>query len=159
MKLRNSIVVFAVLSLMMACSESIEPTPYTFPRVFTGETVKGWTVRSVQFVQEGRGTQTLRLAACAADDVYVFYNNPERTYIVNEGATKCSADDPFTVTQGAWSFVNSSATLTIVMPVLSTQPLPFIVKEVEENIMVLDIYLDNEGTQAFRFNFRTVAVE
>lgn len=143
-----------LLAVVMSCTEKVEVTPFTYPEVFTGKTSKSWTVRSVQLLQDGKGTQTFGLASCATDDVYTFFNNAERGYTVTEGATKCNADDPTVIVQDSWSFVNATASLTIIMPLLSDQPLPFIVKEVDDSKMVLDIYFDDDKS-SYRFNFRS----
>jgi hypothetical protein len=156
MKLKGSILSIILLSLVISCTEPLEVTPFTYPKAFTGETSKSWTVRSVQLLQNGKGTQTFGLNTCVLDDVYTFYNNPERTYIIVEGNTKCNAADPTTIVVNNWSFVNATASLTIVMPLLSDSPLPFILKEVDSQKMVIDIYFDDDKSN-YRFNFRAVS--
>jgi hypothetical protein len=156
MKLKASIFPIVVLALLMSCTEPLEVTPYTYPTVFTGETAKSWTIRSVQLLQNKKGTQTFGLNTCVLDDVYTFYNNPERTYTVGEGNSKCDAADPSQIVASSWSFVNATASLTIIMPLLSDQPLPFILKEVDSQKMVIDIYFDDDKSN-YRINFRAVA--
>lgn len=151
-------ITFALLATLMACTEQVKVTPFTYPEVFTGETRKGWTIRNVQLLQDGKGTQTFQLDQCATDDLYVFYNNPERTYQVTEGATKCNDGDPNTLVDSSWAFINSSASLTIIMPLLADVPLPFIVKEIDDTKMVLDIYFD-DNKSSYRFNFRSASLE
>jgi hypothetical protein len=147
-----------LLSSLIACSEEIKVTPFTYPQVFTGEVKKGWSIRTVQLLQKGKGTQTFRLDNCALDDLYIFYNNSERSYQVTEGASKCEDSAPDLIADSNWSFVNTTATLTIVMPLLSDEPLPFVVSQVDETKMVLDIYFDDDNSN-YRFNFKTVALE
>lgn len=77
---------------------------------------------------------------------------------MTEGATKCNDGDPSVIVDSSWAFVNTTASLTIIMPLLAGQPLPFIVKEVDETRMVLDIYFD-DNKSSYRFNFRPASVE
>lgn len=151
-------ITIALLFMLIACSEEIKPKPFTYPQIFTGEVRKGWSIRSVQLLQKGKGTQTFQLNKCALDDLYIFYNNSERTYQVTEGATKCNNSDPAVIADSNWSFVNTTATLTIVMPLLSSDPLPFVVSEIDQTKMVLDIYFDDNKSN-YRFNFKPAALE
>lgn len=144
--------------MLIACTEEIKVTPFTYPQIFTGEERQGWTIRSVQLLQAGKGTITFQIDKCATDDLYVFYNNSDRRYVIGEGATKCNQGDPSIIVDSSWAFVNSTATLTIVMPLLSDEPLPFVVSEVDETKMVLDIYFDDDQSH-YRFNFRPTSVE
>ncbi|HZY81306.1 MAG TPA: hypothetical protein VFE50_17405 [Cyclobacteriaceae bacterium] len=158
MKMKRYMIV-ALLSMLIACSEPIEVKPFTYPQVFTGDGVrKAWSIRSVQLLQKGKGTQTFRFDPCTLDDLYVFYNNSERSYQVTMGATKCEDTDPVVIADSNWSFVNATATLTIVMPLLSDSPLPFVLNEIDETKMVLDIYFDDNNSN-YRFNFKPAALE
>lgn len=158
MKATRIISTASLLFMLIACTEEVKVTPFTYQQAFTGEEKKGWSIRSVQLLQDGKGTQTFQLDQCITDDVYVFYNNSERTYQVTEGATKCNESDPGTIVDSSWGFINSTASLTIIMPLLSSDPLPFVLKEVDNAKMVLDIYFD-EDHSSYRFNFKPVTVE
>lgn len=148
-----------LLAMTMACSEEVKVTPFTYPQVFTGEVKKGWSIRSIQLLQDGKGTTTFNgIDACITDDIYIFYNNAERTYQVTEGATVCTPGDPQMIVDSNWGFTNSSAQLTMIMPLLSSDPLPFILKEVDDIKMTLDIYFDDNHA-SYRFNFKPVSVE
>ncbi len=156
MKPTASILFVLLLLLVLSCSEPVTVTPFTYQQAFAGEVSKQWNVRSVQLLQSGKGTQTFGLNTCVLDDVYTFYNNPERSYVITEGNSKCNAADPSQIVSSSWSFVNATASLTIIMPLLSDQPLPFILKEVDSQKMVIDIYFDDDKSN-YRFNFRAVA--
>ena len=56
-----------------------------------------------------------------------------------------------------WNFTNANATLEFAFPVLSTGPLPFIVKSLTETSMTIEIYLDDvQGIDAsYRFTLST----
>jgi len=141
-----------------ACTEPPEVIPYDYPKVFTGEEKKGWTIRSYQYTEEGKATITGQLEDCIADDLYIFYNNAERRMEVLEGGKKCDPDDPNLIAEGSWSFVNTNATLTIPFPLLADFPLPFIVRSVEEDRMTLEIFF-SDGKSSYRFNFRVAEIE
>lgn len=143
--------------MLIACSEEVKVEPFIYPQVFTGTEKKGWAIRNIQLVQKGKGTITFGITPCALDDLYIFYNNAENSYQVVEGASKCAPEDPAIVVDSNWSFVNASATLTIIMPLLSSGPLPFIVKEVDNAKLVLDIYLDDNVN--YRINFKPASLE
>jgi hypothetical protein len=158
MKLTKIISMATFLAMLMACTEPVDVTPFTYPQVFTGEVRQGWSIRSVQLLQDGKGTQTFQLDQCITDDIYIFYNNPERTYQVTEGATKCNDGDPTLIVDSNWGFTNSTAQLTMVMPLLSVDPLPFVLKEVDGVKMTLDIYFDDNHS-SYRFNFKPASLE
>jgi hypothetical protein len=157
MKLKRYIFTVVLFTMLIGCSEEFNVEPFTYPQAFTGEEKKAWTVRSIQLQQTGQGTVTFNLSGCALDDIYIFHNNAERSYQVTEGVTKCSPDDPNLIVEDSWSFVNTSATLTIIMPLLSGSPLPFTLKEVDAAKMVIDIYLNDKTN--YRINFKPASVE
>jgi len=142
--------------ILLSCTEEVKVTPFTFPKAFTGETQRSWVMRSFQILREGKGAITLLptdiLIDCVADDIYTFYYDSQRTYRVTDGSAKCNSGDPDTIVESSWAFVNSTAALTIIMPIFSDQPLPFILREVDDTKMVLDIYFDDESS--YRLNFR-----
>ncbi|HEX8061494.1 MAG TPA: hypothetical protein VF473_11190 [Cyclobacteriaceae bacterium] len=150
-------ITMAGLFLMVACSEPLKVEPLTYTQIFSGKTKKTWTIRSIQQIQNGKGTQTFTLNPCIYDDQYVFNNDFNKTYQVLDGANKCSASDPNVLVDSNWSFVNATSTLTIVMPLLSESPLPFIVKSIDNTKMTIDIYIDDQRTSAYRFNFKSAA--
>jgi len=158
MKTKRFTFIGFLLVALAACTEQVKVEPFTYPEVFTGKTKQGWTIRSVQLLQQGKGTITFNLSQCVTDDLYIFYNNPERTYQVTDGATKCNASDPNLIVDSSWSFTNSTAALTIIVPILSDSPLPFIVKEVDNSKLVIDIYFDDNKSN-YRINFKTAQVE
>lgn len=158
MKMKRYLTI-ALLAMSIACTEELKVTPFTYPQIFTGDGErKAWSIRSVQLLQKGKGTQTFGFAPCVLDDLYIFYNNPERSYQVTAGATKCDPSDPALLADSNWSFVNTTATLTIVIPVLSDEPLPFVLNEVDQTKMVLDIYFDDDKSN-YRFNFKPATLE
>jgi hypothetical protein len=156
LKLFEHIAIIGItVSVIVSCSEPVKVEPYTYSKLFTGDVKKAWTIRSIQLVQAGKGTQTLGASACVMDDLYVFHNNAEKSFEILEGSKTCvpGADD--LVVESTWSFVNASATLTMPMRLFGTGDLalPFILKEVDDTKLVADIYLQDGS--AYRFNFKS----
>jgi hypothetical protein len=52
-----------------------------------------------------------------------------------------------------WSFNNATATLTIILPIFSSNRLPFIVRKLDEDDLTLEIFFDQEGTASYRIYF------
>lgn len=75
-------------------------------------TTKDWLMTSKQFKKTTDATWTdsySQLSPCDKDDRYVF--NAAATYEINEGATKCSASDPFIIETGTWKFAQNETLL------------------------------------------------
>lgn len=153
-----SIILFLGLAALMSCTEQVEPIPYDYFKVFAGENGKGWKIRNVQLLQNGKGTQTFSLPDCQTDDLYIFYANREHTYRITEGASKCDAADPDVIAESNWQFVNAGAVLTVLIPLFADIPYPYILKEVDDTKMVLEIYFDNDQA-SYRINFRPASIE
>ena len=144
---------------LWSCSEKLEPKPNQYSKIFTGENKKSWRIRSVQLLEEGKGTQTFGLPECLEDDEYVFYANVERTYEITNGATKCETDEPDLLVSDSWEFSNANATMTIILPLFSDSKLPFFVRDIDQNEMELEIFLDEDNTSSYRVNFRLIDEE
>jgi len=153
--------IIASFIIVSACSEQVEVVPYEYSRIFTGETKKGWTIRSFQYTEKGKATQTGKLDDCLSDDLYIFYANEERRMELLDNNNKCNPNDPDLIAEGSWSFVNTNATLSLPFPLLSTSvpAIPFVVREVAEDRMTLEIFLDEGGTTSYRFNFSVAELE
>lgn len=145
-------------ALLFSCTEEVTPTPYTYTQVFTGETSKAWTIRSISLKEEGKGDVTFNIDNCIKDDHYVFYAGADRKFEITEGNSKCSAADPDVVLTDTWSFVNASASLTMIFPLLSDNPLPYFVREADDNSMTIEIFFD-EDKASYRIAFRATGTE
>lgn len=137
--------------LFTACHETLEPTPYLYTRNFTGEISKTWAITYVEYTENGEVIDRFPIE-CAEDDDYIFYATTDRLYEVEANALKCSDEEPDTMTD-TWSFNNATATLTIILPILSSQRLPFIVRKVDKDDLTLEIFLDQEGIESYRIYF------
>lgn len=140
--------------MFTACSEAVTPTPLTYTKVFTGTDHKSWSIKYFVFKQAGKGDQTFGLASCSSDDKYIFYAGLDRKYQIDNNSTTCSPDlgvsYPLVDT---WSFVNATATLTIIIPELSDSALPFFVRSVNDKQMVLEIFADQANTTSYQVYF------
>lgn len=146
-------IVCGLLGLLLSgCDESPEPTPYLFTRYFTGENSKTWALSIVEETENGKVIDRFPIE-CAKDDEYIFYATSDRLYEVKSNAVKCSNDEPASFVD-SWAFTNATATLTIVLPVLSSQRLPFIVRKVDEDDLTLEVFFDQEGTASYRIYFK-----
>lgn len=148
----------AILLTALACTEKVEPIPYNYTLKFTGDVKKGWSIRSYQYLEEGKGTQTGHLDDCLGDDLYIFFANEERRVEIRDNDQKCVETDPDLLAEGTWGFSNTGATLTMPFPLLSDGPIPFIVREVEDDRMTLEIFFSNNKA-SYRFNFLAADLE
>ncbi|MCW5912306.1 MAG: hypothetical protein KIT62_14645 [Cyclobacteriaceae bacterium] len=156
-KVDQIIVLILTISLLISCSEKIEPTPYTYSQIFSGKNQKTWIYKSIILWEEGKSDINYTLINCVSDDLYIFYADAEKKYEVTNGASKCSANEPDLILADTWSFINGGATLTIVIPFLSDLALPYIVREVSSSTMVLEIFINAGNTQSYRITFGSVA--
>jgi hypothetical protein len=134
-----------------ACHETLEPTPYVYSRNFTGDISKTWAMSYVEYTEDGEVIDRFPIE-CAEDDDYIFYATSDRLYEVKSNVLKCFDEEPDTMTD-TWSFNNATATLTIILPILSSQRLPFIVRKVDKDDLTLEIFLDQEGIESYRIYF------
>jgi len=155
---RNWLLFYTILFLgagALSCSEDVNPTPYNYTKVFTGENSKTW--RITHFEQTLNGKVVNRFSAeCVGDDRYIFYANVDRKFEARNGSKKCYNPPEPSVIEDSWSFNNASATLNIVISFLADFSLPYIVREAEKEDMVLEIFLDQENTQSYRIHFDLV---
>ena len=141
----------------LSCSEELDPTPYTYSQIFSGKNSKTWVYKSIILWEEGKSDISYTLPSCIRDDQYIFYANAEKKLEVTNGPTKCSPDEPDILVTDSWSFINGGATLNMTIPFLADISLPFIVREVTKNRMLLEIFLDFEGTISYRIEFESIA--
>jgi hypothetical protein len=136
---------------LISCSEEITPTPFTFTRLFTGENSKTWKVTLFEETLDGNVIDRFTIG-CVTDDQYKFYANPERRTDFRAGANPCNPPLPSLITD-TWSYQSGTATLTMLLPILADFPLPFIVREIEEDDMELEIFFEgNAGSYRIHFD-------
>jgi hypothetical protein len=154
-----SLTLFIINALLLgACTEEIKPVSYDYTKIFTGENNKVWKLDKLVLRKAGEGDSQLSLSSCEKDDQYTFYNNAERLFEVTNGTFKCTDDaGEDMLVSYEWTFTNSSATLTMVVPhVFGYYILPFIVKEASKNSMELEIFLDEEASVSYVLFFKVV---
>jgi|GEM_PF-1056340 len=136
-----------IIASSLSCSEEVEPKPYTYTQIFTGEESKTWKVTDVVITREGQDPRDYLQFwnSCERDDRYTFFNNVERKFQITNGVRACDEEEDLLVDYN-WSFVNSSALLNIPFPrVFGNFVIPFTVGSVTEDNLTLFIYLDNEN--------------
>ena len=147
------IIFFGLFTVLLAgCHETLEPTPYVYSQNFTGKISKTWSMTFVEYTENGEVIDRFPVD-CAKDDDYIFHATSDRLYEVKSNALKCFDEEPDVMTD-TWSFNNATATLTIILPVLSSQQLPFIVRKVDKDDLTLEIFLDQEGVESYRIYFK-----
>ncbi len=151
---RNLLILCAGLWMAFSCSEEFKPTPYTYSNFFTGENSKTWRLRLLE--QTADGTVVARTSSsCLADDRFTFYANDERSYETTSGSQECFEGEAALSTSN-WSFVSSTATLTMLLPALSASALPFFVLDADDDDMELEIFFDQEATESYRIHFTAI---
>lgn len=160
--LRTLFVPLAIIGLFDGCTEPVEPTPVTYSQLLTGTTKKSWRLVSFQEIDDGVASGvtniSLILPPCEADDLYTFYANEERKFEYSNGASKCAASEPDVYLEDSWALINSNATIEMVIPVLTAQKLPYIVKNLTANSMTVELYFQNLGDDlnaSYRFTFNS----
>jgi hypothetical protein len=147
----------AVFFTFSRCSEDVKPTPVTYTQLLTGKESKSWRLNTIRIIDDGEDSGNLSSRQvfdnCVADDLYVFYANDLKTFEAQEGASKCNPADPEVFVEDTWSLVNATATLTFVMPILTTEgALPFVIKNLTENTLTLEFYAGDVNL-SYRFTF------
>jgi hypothetical protein len=132
--LKNLLILTLIALTTFGCKDDESPNESN-EKLLTGETSKDWKVTAI------KGSTTNPLYSSISIDIfnnklYVFgqafptssYNLPEfpdcakdniitfksdKTYKVNEGATVCTTDYEFELTEGTWAFTNNNETLTL----------------------------------------------
>jgi len=148
------IAVIALLTMVFSCKETLDPEPFTYTRVLTGEVSKSWRMTGISILEDGQPTQNYPLPDedCVFDDLYIFYANDEKKYEILNGTVKCDEAESDVVVVDRWAFTNANATLEIIVPLLTSDfRLPFIVKSLTDERMVIEIYFDGGS---YRFSFQ-----
>lgn len=148
-----NICLFAVL--VISCSERLEPTPNTYSQLLSGTESKTWKLTSIELIEGKSAPFSFQLPGCITDDQYIFYAGEGQLYQVTEGPSKCDPEDEEFFLEDSWSFVNATATLYVVFPLLSDVRLPFIVKKLTETNLIMEIYFDEDedGSSSYRMTF------
>ena len=146
-----------------SCSEKFEPKPFTYTQLLTGKEKKSWQLAGLEIREEGKIVGRLFpdqfLRQCVYDDLYVFYANEEKLLQVDEGFLKCDPADSQIFVESRWAFSNANATLEMIVPWLAPFPLPFVVQELSEDELSIEIWLDLENIESYRIIFTEIETE
>lgn len=145
-----------IIGALSGCTEKLDPKPLTYSQLLTGTEKKTWVLSGVTIVDEKdpfdlAGSDVLD--ACQLDDQFVFYANAEKKMEYTNGATKCRTTEPDILITDVWQLTSANATLEMGIPRLfGGFKLPFIVKTLTENTMVLEYYFGDVDA-SYRFKF------
>lgn len=145
-----------IIGALSGCTEKLDPKPLTYSQLLTGTEKKTWVLSAVTIVDEKdpydlKGSDVLE--ACQLDDQFVFYANAEKKMEYTNGATKCRTTEPEILITDVWQLTSANATLEMGIPRLfGGFKLPFIVKTLTENTMVLEYYFGDVDA-SYRFKF------
>ncbi len=147
------------LLFLNSCTQVKDPKPLTFTKFLTGETKKSWLFTSIIVVDKGQASTPFPanqvIDACFADDLYTFYADDQKKLELSEGRSKCSPSDPDIYFTDSWSYVSSSAQLQFVFPVLTGQSLPYTIKSLTNNTLVVEYYFgDIDASYRITFTSR-----
>lgn len=157
MRLTLQLLLLAGVGFTVSCSEELNPTPYTYTKFFTGENNKTWKVTLFEETLNGEVIDKF-MPSCLTDDKFIFYANSDHLFEATSGSRKCYTDEPG-LTQNTWTFSNATATLTMVLPILSDNALPYIVREVDEDDMEVEIFFDETNSTSYRIQFEAIDEE
>ena len=149
--------------MFTSCSEESDPKTFD-TRVFSGENQKTWKVVDVVSRKSGREEISVfqfRYKPCERDDRYTFYTDSDKYFEVSNGLFECDdeQDDELLVAY-FWSFNNATGSLSMVFPhIFGYYFIPFLVKEVDEDEMELEIFLNEEGTESYALFLEKVSEE
>ena len=145
-----------VLSLIVGCEDSVQPSHFEYTKLFSGEVSKAWKMKSIAFRNVGDPDWTLTVP-CWADEQYIFNRDKEKKFEVKSGNNKCDPDEePYDIID-TWSYNSAAAALYFVHPLFSESPIPFTVKEVDKNSMTLELYFDDGAIQSFQLKFESIS--
>jgi hypothetical protein len=157
--MKNFIRLFVIILITGAassCTEKLEPKPLTYSQLLTGKEKKTWTLSSLTIVDQKdpfdlAGNQVLD--PCQLDDQFIFYANEEKKMEYANGPSKCSNNEPEILITDVWQLTNANATLEMGIPrIFGGFKLPFIVKTLTENSLVLEYYFgDIDASYRFKF--------
>jgi len=154
----KKLILLLLVSCSLSCSEELDPKPYTYTQIFTGENKKTWAIRFIEETLNGEVIDRFSIG-CAEDDLYTFINDFEHSFEIRTGNEKCYDPAEDAIIEDTWSYAIGSSTLTMIMPFFTPDVgLPFIVRHVEKNKMELEIFFDS-NTASYRIHFILVDEE
>lgn len=145
---------------LLACTETKEPSPYTYSQIFTGKVSKSWKLDRLLLRESGKTDVVYSLNNCERDDLYVFYANTEKKLEVQNGSNKCDSEEDNLLVTYKWEFNQASASLSMVLPhIFGYYFIPFTVKEAKSDKMTLEIFIDEAATISYVMEFKRASEE
>ena len=153
------IFITVILGSVLSCSEELKPTPYTYTKLFTGENNKTWKIKLLESTVDGEIDERGMLP-CLDDERFIFYANAEHSFEVFTGSAKCYENPPEEDRYAdSWTFNNATSALLMVVPYISDLTLPYLVREADEEEMIVEIFFDQENTVSIRVHLEAVDEE
>lgn len=153
------IMLLGFLMTFNACREQIEVKPNTYSKLLTGENSKSWRIIGLQYRENGKPLSSIDVSSgnfCDLDDIFIFYANFERRFVIDEGTLKCNDEDPQILLDDSWSLVNATGSLEFVIPIFGFFKYPWVVQELTEDRLVTEIFFGDELELSWRVVFRAV---
>lgn len=145
-----------IIGVASSCTEKLDPKPFTYSQLLTGTEKKTWVLSAVTIVDQKdpfdlAGSDVLD--PCQLDDQFIFYANEEKKMEYANGLSKCRSSEPDILITDVWQLTSANATLEMGIPRLfGGFKLPFIIKSLTENTMVLEYYFgDIDASYRFKF--------
>ena len=96
---------------------------------------------------------------CLRDDTFIFHANSEHSYETLSGSNKCFSEPEPDHVIDTWSFNNATSALVMIIPRVSDLALPYLVREADEEEMIVEIFFDQENTESVRIHFEAIDEE
>ena len=157
MKRISTYLILASLFVGLSCSEELNPQPYEYTRLLTNGSAKTWVLSHYAFTENGE-VDNSSILACYKDDRHTFWANPEKSIQVTGGENKCVEDEPGMLINDTWSFNNANATLIVEISLIVGK-LPYFIRDLDEDDLVLEIFIDQESIFSYRIYFEAVEDE
>ena len=137
MKNFNRLLILSIIALLTFanCKDDDEPETNEHEKALAGETSKDWKITAIKGSTKNPAYSSISIdiynnvvylfnqpvptgsynlpefPSCAKDNIITF--KADKTYTVSEGATPCTSNYDFQLTQGTWAFTNNHETLTL----------------------------------------------
>lgn len=140
-----AIAAVSILTLGACKKEATTPPTNNKPEASKEELLAGSSQKSwhlTKYVQDGQD-MTSKMQSCEADNNYIY--KADKTYSLDNGATKCSASEEQTIETASWWFSNDHANLYQKYDWMGqSMTLTYVVKSLTENSMELSMTYDGK---------------
>lgn len=116
-------------------------------------TAKKWRITALTYKEGNSPVEDVykQIDACSKDDFYKF--NPDKTFVLDEGATRCSANDPQTSVSGWDITADGSILLLLEMKGSTSAELYNITELTDGKLRIGQTYTGNGSTEVTEVTF------